>query len=272
MAAQDTALVLEGGGFRCMFTAGVLDVLMEHGLYDFGSVWGVSAGSISASSFKSRQIGRTARIMLAFRDDRRFMSFWSLLTTGNIAGGEFMYEEVQNVLDPCDVKTFNGNPTRMFSVASNVVFGTADYLECKSFPEDVAKVQPLVKWAAYLPPEQGTPKADELPTFYAAVVQDTAIPGDLATDTGIALANMTLAAWDKGVGSCIMGAIDKPALTTLLGIEEPQKLAFMVAFGYPTHKASIVPMTEQTGVKYYLDENRDYCVPKRSAEGIARSL
>lgn len=43
-------------------------------------------------------------------------------------------------------------------------------------PEMVAKVQPLVKWAAYLPPEQGNPKADELPTFYAAVVQDTAIP------------------------------------------------------------------------------------------------
>ena len=139
-------------------------------------------------------------------------------------------------------------------------------------PEMVAKVQPLVKWAGYLPPEQGTPKADELPTFYAAVVQDTAIPGDLATDTGIALANMTLAAWDKGVGSCIMGAINKPALTALLGIEEPQKLAFMVAFGYPTHKAGIVPMTEQTGVKYYLDENRDYCVPKRSAEELARSL
>ena len=62
------------------------------------------------------------------------------------------------------------------------------------------------------------------------------------------------------------------ALTALLGIEEPQKLAFMVAFGYPTHKAGIVPMTEQTGVKYYLDENRDYCVPKRSAEEIARSV
>ena len=139
-------------------------------------------------------------------------------------------------------------------------------------PEMVAKVQPLVKWAGYLPPEQGTPKADELPTFYAAVVQDTAIPGDLATDTGIALANMTLAAWDKGVGSCIMGAINKPALTELLGIEEPQKLAFMVAFGYPTHKAHIVPLTAETGVKYYLDENRDYCVPKRSKEEIAKYL
>ena len=139
-------------------------------------------------------------------------------------------------------------------------------------PEMAAKVHPLVKWAAYLPPEQGTPKAEELPTLYAAVVQDTSIPGDLNTDTGIALANMTLAAWDKGVGSCIMGAINKPALTELLGIEEPQKLAFMVAFGYPTHKARIVPLTEETGVKYYLDENRDYCVPKRSREEISRTL
>ena len=139
-------------------------------------------------------------------------------------------------------------------------------------PEMAAKVHPLVKWAAYLPPEQGTPKAEELPTLYAAVVQDTSIPGDLNTDTGIALANMTLAAWDKGVGSCIMGAINKPALTELLGIEEPQKLAFMVAFGYLTHKARIVPLTQETGVKYYLDENRDYCVPKRSREEIARTL
>ncbi len=139
-------------------------------------------------------------------------------------------------------------------------------------PAMVAKVQPLVRWAAYLPPEQGTPKADELPTLYAAVLQDTSIPGDLATDTGIALANMTLAAWDKGVGSCIMGAINKPALTELLGIQVPQQLAFMVAFGYPTHKAHIVPMTGETGVKYYLDDARDYCVPKRSAEEIARSL
>ena len=103
-------------------------------------------------------------------------------------------------------------------------------------PEMVAKVQPLVKWAAYLPPEQGMPKADETPTLYVAVLQDSSASGDLSTDTGIALANMTLAAWDKEVGSCIMGAINKPALTELLGIEEPLKLACMVAFGYPTTK------------------------------------
>ena len=130
----------------------------------------------------------------------------------------------------------------------------------------------LVKWATYLPPEQGTPKADEQPVMYLAVVQDSAIPGDLNTDTGIALANITLAAWDKGVGSCIMGAINKPALSELLGIAEPDKLAFMVALGYPSHTAKVVPMTEETGIKYYLDEDRNYCVPKRSREELARSV
>jgi nitroreductase len=139
-------------------------------------------------------------------------------------------------------------------------------------PEDVARVQPLVKWAAYLPPEQGAPKADELPTLFVAVVQDTTIAGDLNTDTGIALANMTLAAWDKGVGSCIMGAINRPALTEMLGLPETLKLHTMVAFGYPTHSARVVPMDEEHGVKYYLDENRDYCVPKRSTDEIARYL
>lgn len=139
-------------------------------------------------------------------------------------------------------------------------------------PELVAKVQPLVKWAGYLPPEQGMPKADETPTLYVAVLQDSSASGDLSTDTGIALANMTLAAWDKEVGSCIMGAINKPALSELLGIAEPDKLAFMVALGYPAHTAKVVPMTEETGIKYYLDKDRNYCVPKRSREELARSV
>ena len=120
-------------------------------------------------------------------------------------------------------------------------------------PAMVAKVQPLVKWAAYLPPEQGVPK-----------------PGDKDTDAGIALANLTLAAWAKGVGSCIMGAIDRPRLTELLGLSENEKLHSMVALGYPAHASRVVPLTEATGVKYYLDENRDYCVPKRAAADIAR--
>ena len=137
-------------------------------------------------------------------------------------------------------------------------------------PAMVAKVQPLVKWAAYLPPEQGVPKPGEQPVLFVAVVQDASIPGDKDTDAGIALANLTLAAWAKGVGSCIMGAIDRPRLTELLGLSENEELHSMVALGYPAHASRVVPLTEATGVKYYLDENRDYCVPKRAAADIAR--
>ena len=137
----DVALVLEGGSFRGIFTAGVLDVLLEHGIVDFTGVWGTSAGAINAVSFKSRQIGRAMRVMLAFRDDRRFMSFWSLATTGNIAGSEFMYEEIQNHLDPCDCDTFSANPMQMYAVASDVTFGTPAYLHVQSLPKDIWKVQ-----------------------------------------------------------------------------------------------------------------------------------
>lgn len=135
------ALVLEGGGFRGLFTAGVLDVLQERGLYDFSSVWGVSAGAINASNFRSRQIGRTMRDMLAFRDDKRFMSLWSLATTGNMAGADFMYDEVQNHIDPCDVETFNASDLPMYAVVSDVTFGTADYLPVRRFPDDIDRVR-----------------------------------------------------------------------------------------------------------------------------------
>lgn len=138
---SDCALVLEGGGFRGMFTAGVLDVLMEHGIYDFRAMLGVSAGAINACSYKSHQIGRTMRIVLAFRDDRRFASLASLARTGDLIGGEFMYDTIQNELDPGDNATFNAEPLPMYVVASDVVFGTPAYLRCRRFPEDVSCVR-----------------------------------------------------------------------------------------------------------------------------------
>ena len=135
------ALVLEGGGFRGMFTAGVLDVLQERGVYGFSGVWGVSAGAVNASNFRSRQIGRTMRDILAFRDDRRFMSLWSLATTGDMAGVDFLYDEVQNRLDPCDADAFNANETPMWAVVSDVTFGTPAYLPVRRYPEDIDRVR-----------------------------------------------------------------------------------------------------------------------------------
>ena len=131
----------------------------------------------------------------------------------------------------------------------------------------VAAVQPLVHWAAYLPPEQGAPKPDELPTAFIAILQDDTLPGASDVDVGLALGSLTAAAWAHGVGSCIMGAINRPALTELLALPEGVRLCYMVALGYPTHESHLVSM-QDGDVKYYLDDNRDFCVPKRGMEEV----
>ena len=129
--SSSTALVLEGGSYRGIFTAGILDVLREKGVTNFESVWGVSAGAINAVSFRSKQMGRAMRIMLAFRDDPRFLSIRSLITTGDIAGADFMFDEIQNRLDPCDNEVFNQNPMQMYVVASDVYVWHVGISACK---------------------------------------------------------------------------------------------------------------------------------------------
>lgn len=136
-------------------------------------------------------------------------------------------------------------------------------------PSVVAEMNRLVRWAAFLPPEQGQPKARETPTAFIAVFQDESLPGVNDTDAGLALGSLTAAAWGHGVGSCIMGAIDRPAIKTLLGLDKQERLRLhsVVALGYPAHHSRVVPM-QGDDVRYYLDENRDYCVPKRAMKEI----
>ena len=93
------------------------------------------------------------------------------------------------------------------------------------------------------------------------------LPGANDVDIGLALGSLTAAAWAHGVGSCIMGAIDRPALTKLLGLPEGLRLCYMVALGYPAHESHLVEIQDGS-VKYYLDENRNYCVPKRGMKEI----
>ena len=137
-------------------------------------------------------------------------------------------------------------------------------------PEDILKVNHLVKWAAALPPELGTPKSNELPTLFIAVLDDTSVPGSHDVDAGIALANMTLAAWAHGVGSCIMQAINRPALTELFSLPDTLKLHSMIAFGYPSHKSTLVSVDDNGSLAYYLDENKDYCVPRYSTDSFVQ--
>ena len=85
-----TGLVLEGGAMRGLFTAGVMDVMMEAGI-EFDGIVGVSAGSSFGCNYKSRQPGRVIRYNIRFRNDPRYMGLRTFLRTGNLVGADFAY-------------------------------------------------------------------------------------------------------------------------------------------------------------------------------------
>ncbi len=126
MYNKNIGLVLEGGAMRGLFSAGVIDVLMENGV-EFPAFVGVSAGAAFGCNYKSRQIGRALRYNKRFCRDPRYCSFRSLFKTGDVFGAQFCYHEVPNTLDTFDVKAFDENPMAFYLVASDVETGTPFY-------------------------------------------------------------------------------------------------------------------------------------------------
>lgn len=119
-------LVLEGGGMRGLFSAGVIDVFMERGI-DFAGLVGVSAGSSFGCNFKSRQPGRALRYNLRFAKDPRYMGLRSLLTTGDLVGAEFAYHVMPLKLDVFDCVAFERNTMEFYSVTTDVATGLPVY-------------------------------------------------------------------------------------------------------------------------------------------------
>ena len=138
--------------------------------------------------------------------------------------------------------------------------------------EKVEQVFAHTRWAGALPPEVGQPREGEKPVLFIGVVENLDINQDCDTDAGLAISNMTLAAWNHGVGSCMIGACNKVALSELFGLTDRQKLHTVVAFGYPSHVSHLVDMEDPDAFKYYLDEKKDYVVPKRKLEDVGRYL
>ena len=132
-----TGLIMEGGAMRGMFTAGVLDVLMENGLVTDGAI-GVSAGAVFGCNYKSHQIGRVIRYNTEYCNDKRYASFKNLLKTGNLYSEQFCYHEVPEKLDPFNEAAFADSPMDFFVVCTDVKTGEPIYHKCrKGDAEDV---------------------------------------------------------------------------------------------------------------------------------------
>ncbi len=119
-------LVLEGGAMRGLWSAGVTDVMMEHGVEPDGLI-GVSAGAAFGCNYKSRQIGRAIRYNTRFAKDARYSGIRSLLRSGNYFNAEFGYHVVPYEYDIFDTQTFEQNPMRFTVVCTDVLTGQAVY-------------------------------------------------------------------------------------------------------------------------------------------------
>ncbi len=121
-----TGLVLEGGAMRGLFTAGIIDVLLENNITVDGAI-GVSAGAAFGCNYKSKQIGRALRYNKRFCNDKRYCGLYSLITDGNIYSKKFCYSDVPLKYDIFDFETFMSNPMEFYVVCTDIVTGEAVY-------------------------------------------------------------------------------------------------------------------------------------------------
>ena len=121
-----TGLVLEGGGMRGLFTAGVMDVMMERGIR-FDGIVGVSAGATFGCNYKSHQVGRVLRYNVRFKDDPRYMGLRCLFRTGDLVAAEFSYHTLPNELDVFDFDAYNRDTAEFHVVCTDVLTGEPVY-------------------------------------------------------------------------------------------------------------------------------------------------
>lgn len=144
---------------------------------------------------------------------------------------------------------------------------TMHYIFVQS-PDLVAAIFPHTHYAGALPPELGTPKEGEKPTLFVVLLEEgpTHTPID-DINAGIGMTNLRAVAWEAGVGSVILKNINKAGIADVLAVDA-ERINALVAFGYPAHKVTVVAMPEDGNVNYYLDDNKDYVVPKKSVEEL----
>lgn len=127
---KTVGLVLEGGGMKGIYTAGVLDVFMEENLY-FPYVIGVSAGACQATSYVSKQIGRNKNTILRFIDHPRYISRKNLILKGSIMDMDFIFNEIPNKYEWFDYETYFGSEMRCIFVVTDCQSGKAVYIDGK---------------------------------------------------------------------------------------------------------------------------------------------
>ena len=173
-----TALVLEGGGLRGVFTCGVLDCFMDHGIR-FPFTIGVSAGACNGLSYMSGQRGRAKNSNIDLMDKHHYVGLKYLFTQGCIMDFKLLFEDFPERIIPYDYDAYFSNPNRFVMVTTNCLTGQAEYFEEKSSSE---RVMDIVRASSSLPFVTKITYVDGVPMLDGGIVDS--IPVQHALDQG----------------------------------------------------------------------------------------
>ena len=178
MNTDNTALVLEGGGLRGVFTCGVLDCFMDHGLR-FPFTVGVSAGACNGLSYISGQRGRAKKSNIDLMDEHHYVGFKYLLTQRCIMDFKLLFEDFPEKIIPYDYDAYFSNPDRFVLVTTNCLTGKAEYFEEKTSSE---RVMDIVRASSSLPFVSPITYVDGIPMLDGGIVDS--IPVEYALGQG----------------------------------------------------------------------------------------
>ena len=133
-------LVLEGGGMKGVYTAGVLDFFLDQGI-DFAKCYGVSAGACHLCSYLSKQRGRAYAVAADYLDDPNYWGISSLLRTGDLFNVDMCYRQIPETLNPFDYETYDKNPSKGYAVVTNIETGRAEYIPFGDLHENIRAVR-----------------------------------------------------------------------------------------------------------------------------------
>lgn len=131
---NDTGLILEGGGMRGLYTAGVLEYFAQEDI-QFPYIIGVSAGACMAASFLSEQQGRNRTVSIDFVNDKRYLSFSNFIRKGELFGMDFIFDEIPNTIVPLDVNKIISGPDEFVIVTTNCQTGEPMYFYKEDYDE-----------------------------------------------------------------------------------------------------------------------------------------
>lgn len=139
--------------------------------------------------------------------------------------------------------------------------------------EKILEIFDNTRWAASLPNDAGRPKEGERPVYFIAILSDKEkkLKFD-GVDQGLVISNLTLAAAERGIGSCIIGSVLDEKMREILSYDDRYTCSLVVAFGYPKIESSIKEIDLGEDQSYYLNDKKNYVVPKYKLDDIVRRI